>query len=149
MDEEEGGGASEAVPTEVAPAEDWSHLGAELLGRLLDELPMPVGVVDPDGRIPFQNRRVRELFGFALDEVSHVEVFRRLVYPDDSYRAEVVQSFRAAAERAKVSGAEFRFGPIRMRTRGGGDHEVEIAGTFVGERLVVVFDDVTDKLRME
>jgi PAS domain S-box-containing protein len=149
MDEQDRAAPSAAAASEAAAVEDWSHLGAELLGRLLDELPMPVAVVDPDGSIPFQNRRSRELFGYALDEIPHVEVFRRLVYPDESYRTAVVDRFRAAAESAKNSGDEFRFGPIRMRTRGGGDHEVEIDGTFVGDRLVVVFNDVTDKVRVE
>jgi PAS domain S-box-containing protein len=36
-----------------------------------------------------------------------------------------------------------------MRTSDGAEHEVEIVGTFVGERLVVALDDVTDKLRVE
>ncbi len=145
MAEDSGGDGASVAPRMAA----WSHLGADLLVRAFDELPMPVTLLAPDGRIQFWNRRARELFGYTLDEVSHVETWRRLAYPDEAYRTDIVERWGAAVQRARESGGELRFGPIHLRTRHGGEREVEIVGTFVDERVLVVFNDVTEKLHVE
>jgi two-component system, cell cycle sensor histidine kinase and response regulator CckA len=114
---------------------------------MLDAMPIAVAWVSPDGRIGFWNLRARALFGYSLDEVRDRSTWYRLAYPDDDYRAEVVGRWESAVREAARDRSEIRFDAVRIRTSAGVDVHVEIQATFVDEKLVVVFHDVTDKLR--
>jgi two-component system, cell cycle sensor histidine kinase and response regulator CckA len=73
----------------------------------------------------------------------------RLAYPDDDYRREVVTRWENAVQEASRDRSEIRFESVRIRTMTGAPVDVDIHGTFVDDRLLVVFHDVTDRLRGE
>jgi hypothetical protein len=64
---------------------------SEALFRILENLPMALGVAEPvlpDGTIPpdasvtFYNKKWRDLFGFGTDEVKNVTQATERLYPD-------------------------------------------------------------------
>jgi PAS domain S-box-containing protein len=116
---------------------------------MLEALPVPVSWAEADGRIAFWNRRAEELFGYSSADVPSVADWYRLAYPDDAYRAEVVRGWEQAMSRAREGQREIHFGPVAVRTKQGHVVDVQIAGTLVGDQLLVIFHDVTDRLRAE
>ena len=120
-----------------------------LLRHMLDAMPIAASWLDSEGRVGFWNRRARLLFGYTLDEVQDRPNWYRSAYPDDAYRAEVVERWSKALAAASHDRREIQFGAVRVRTRAGADVEVELQVSFVDDKLLVVFHDVTDRLRAE
>ena len=118
----------------------------ELLRHMLDAMPIAASWVDSDGRIGFWNRRARLLFGYVLEEVHDRATWYRLAYPDEAYRADVAARWSKALQEATRERSEIRLGAVRVRTKSGADVEVELQGTFVEDKLLVVFHDVTDRM---
>jgi two-component system cell cycle sensor histidine kinase/response regulator CckA len=135
------------VPDEGEAPRVGSAEQESLLHRMLDAMPIAVGWVSPDGRIGFWNRRAQALFGYSLEQVSDCPTWYRLAYPDDDYRSEVIGRWESAVRAAARDRSEIRFDAVRVRTSAGVDVQVEIQATFVDDKLLVVFHDVTDKLR--
>jgi len=123
---------------------------AESLARaMLDALPMPVSWAEANGNIAFWNRRAEQLFGYSSEQVANVEAWYALAYPDASYRAQVVERWNRAVQEAINGGGELHFEAVRIRTRMGTDLDVEISATVVHGRLLVVFNDLTERQHAE
>jgi two-component system, cell cycle sensor histidine kinase and response regulator CckA len=135
------------VPDEGEAPRAGSAEQESLLHRMLDAMPIAVGWVSPDGRIGFWNRRAQALFGYSLEQVCDRPTWHRLAYPDDDYRSEVIGRWESAVRAAARDRSEIRFDAVRIRTSAGVDVQVEIQATFVDDKLLVVFHDVTDKQR--
>ncbi len=142
MDDQSGNTLDAAVAVPAGAPES-------LLRHILDAMPIAAGWVDDEGRIGFWNRRARLLFGYTLEDAQDRTSWYRLAYPDEAYRADVVGRWSAAVAAAARDRSEIQFGAVRVRTRAGTDVDVELQGSFVDDKLLVVFHDVTDRLRTE
>ncbi len=142
--EQSGGAHSEVEVSGVQPGEQ-----VRVLTHMLEAMPIATSWVDGDGRIGFWNRRARLLFGYSLEDVRDRQNWYRLAYPDEAYRADILGRWSDAVREASRDRREIAFGPVRVRTRAGADVDVELHGTFVDDKLLVVFHDVTDRLRAE
>jgi PAS domain S-box-containing protein len=135
---------------ERPPADFAESDGAESLTRqMLDALPIPVSWADADGRISYWNRRAEALFGYSSDEVPDLETWYERAFPDAGYRRDFIERWNSTLLRARETSQESHFEAVRVRTRSGRSVDVELSGTFVGERLLLVFHDVTARLSAE
>ncbi len=124
-------------------------MAESLTRQMLDALPLPLSWSDADGRISYWNRRAEALFGYASDEVPDLQTWYERAYPDAAYRRDVVDRWNEALARARETAAECHLEGVRVRTRSGRVVDVEISGTFVSDRLLVVFHDVTARMSAE
>ncbi|MEO7034714.1 MAG: ATP-binding protein [Polyangiaceae bacterium] len=122
---------------------------AGLFERMLGALPTAAGWVSSDGQIGFWNRRARALFGYSLEQVRDRPTWHRLAYPDEDYRRDVVDRWERAVREAEHDGSEIRLDAVRIRTAFGSDVSVEVQGTFVDDKLLLVFHDVTSRVQAE
>lgn len=113
------------------------------LRRILEASPLPVSWADARGTVEFWNRRAAELFGYEAADVRTVEEWFLKAYPDPAYRLEVAGRWNREVEEARRTGADIRGGEVRVACKDGSVRTVEVVGTLVGERLLVVFHDVT------
>ncbi|TVS06368.1 MAG: PAS domain S-box protein [Cyanobium sp. PLM2.Bin73] len=115
------------------------------LRRILDFLPVAIGInrLEPPQEIVFQNRRFQEIFGYSLEEIPNVEVWRELAYDDPEYRDAVASEWEEGVQ-ALASGGTLPPLEVRLLSRDRSRHDVIIAATRLDELMLVTFLDVTE-----
>ena len=130
--------------------------------RLLDFLPVPVAVdlvvgFDEQGEarteLLFHNRRFLEVLGYTVEELRTGADWKRVVYPDDDYRREVLEHWQTQRRVARERGATFVTTTSRIRCKDGEYRWFEIVYDFdraISEGFVVfAFTDVTRRKEMQ
>jgi two-component system, cell cycle sensor histidine kinase and response regulator CckA len=88
-----------AIATHVAVAIHRSGVEAELKRErekflmLADNVPLGLVAIDQGGSYTYVNAKFKEIFGYELEEVPDRETWRRLAYPDPTYRARVGEAW--------------------------------------------------------
>src|SRR5205807_8022842 len=112
----------------------------ELLGTIIDAIPVMLTVYDPDAKVLRLNPAFERLVGWSNRDAAGVSLMEEC-YPDPAYRAEMWEYMRSCRD---------GWLDVRMRTRDGRDLETSWAnvrladGTQVGIGL-----DITDRKRFE
>lgn len=125
-------------------------LDDEALRRLLDNIPVGIGIaepVEPDGsikpgaRIVYYNKHWVKMFGFDVGDVCTVEGATRRLYPDPAVLEERLRSRAEAAARRRAGGGE----QTEARAMGAEGKWLNVltGTTVVGDRLVVTMLDIT------
>ena len=132
------------------------NLDDEALRRLLDNIPVGIGIaepVEPDGsikpgaRIVYYNRQWVKMFGFDVDDVRTVKEATRRLYPDPGLLKHRLRSRKEAAARSREGGGE----ETEARAMGAGGEWLHVitGTTVVGNRLVVTMLDITAQKKAE
>jgi PAS domain S-box-containing protein len=117
------------------------------LRAILDATPFPVALADLQGdAIEFWSSSALELFGHV---VSTTAEWYEVAYPDPEYRREVLERWMPLLEEARSSGRPVNTGEYRITCHDGSERICELWATFVADRLVVTFNDVTKRRRAE
>ena len=117
------------------------------LRAILDATPFPVVFVDvQDNNIDFYSRSAITLFGHAAQNATE---WYELAYPDPDYRREVIERWKPFLEKARQSGQVIDAGLYRITCSNGSVRLCELYAAFVADRLVITFDDVTERKRAE
>lgn len=122
------------------------------LRRLLDDIPVGIGVAEPvetdgsikpDARIVYYNKHWVKMFGFDVDDVITVEGATRRLYPDADLHAQRIRSRQEAAARRRAGGGE----QTEARAMGANGQWVDVlTGTsVVGDRLIVTMLDIGEE----
>ncbi len=115
------------------------------LRAILDATPFPVALVDlEDNNINYWSRSALTLFGHTAPTAAE---WYQLAYPDPDYRQEVIDRWKPYLEQAKLSGLPVNTGEYRVTCRDGTVRICELYATFLADRLVVTFNDVTGRKR--
>ena len=118
--------------------------------RLLEASPLPVALAAPSGRIEFLSQRFVQDFGYDLADIPDLEHWWSLAHPDPTYREEVRRQWAAALERAADHDGIIRpQQTFDITRRDGSVRTMEIQGTLLGKRLLVIFNDLTERVRDE
>jgi len=117
------------------------------LRAVLDATPFPIALVDiEDNVIDFWSRSALELFGHtALTAAAWYE----LAYPDPEYRREVIERWKPALEKARLSGQAVNSGEYRISCHDGSVRICELYAAFLADKLVVTFNDITSRKQAE
>jgi PAS domain S-box-containing protein len=131
--------------TERKRAEEILRDSEARLRAVLDAAPFPVALVDvDDNAIDYWSSSALALFGHTAPTA---EEWYRLAYPDPAYRQEVIDRWRPFLESARSSGETVNTGEYLVTCADGSVLVCELYATFVADRLVVTFDDVTERRR--
>jgi len=111
--------------------------------------PLPLCIVDTAGRIAVRNEQFLRVFGYDEASVPTLDKWWIKAYPDDAYRAWVLESWndnvaRADAEQRAIAPVEYRVtcadGSVRM---------MEISGVTLDSGFLATFVDVTERRRAQ
>ncbi len=117
------------------------------LRAVLDTTPFPVALVDAqDQKIEFWSRSALTLFGHTAPTAPE---WYQIAYPDPDYRREVVERWRPALEMARVSNQPVNTGEYRVTCSDGSARTCELYAAFLSGRLIVTFNDITERKRAE
>ncbi|WP_313072056.1 diguanylate cyclase [Melaminivora sp.] len=117
-----------------------------LLQHLMHEMPIGLALVDGAGHMYFRNRRFLEYFGYDDSELSTLEQWWSLVYPDPGYRAEVVARWSAALAQATHQGGDITPEEYRTTSRDGTERVMAVGGLVFGGHFLATFQDRTEEL---
>ena len=117
------------------------------LRAVLDATPFPVAVVDlEDNVIGFWSRSAHTLFGHTASTASE---WYRVAYPDPGYQQEVIERWKPFLEIARVSGQPVNTGEYQVTCSDGSVRICELYATFLPDNLIVTFNDITERQRVE
>ena len=116
---------------------------------LVEGAPTPIAVSDSEGRIELVNKEFVRLFGYTRDDVPTVQVWNERAYPDETYRAESVARWNAELEAAVREERSVVPHEYFITCKSGEVRTAAISGAVVGDRLLVLLDDVTERRRIE
>ena len=133
--------------TERKRAEETLRNSEMRLRAALDATPFPIALVDVQGsNIDFWSRSALTLFGHTAP--TGAEWFQ-IAHPDPDYRRQVIDRWEAALEKARLSAQAVNTGEYRITCRDGSVRVCELYAAFLADRLIVTFDDITDRQRAE
>jgi PAS domain S-box-containing protein len=133
--------------TERKRAEESIRKSEAQLRAILDATPFPIALVDVlDNNIEYWSRSAFTLFGHTAPTTDE---WYLKAYPDPDYRREVIDRWKQSVERARLSAQAVNTGAYRVVCRNGSVRICELYAVFVADRLIVTFNDVTERQQAE
>ena len=128
-------------------AEDSLRENEDNLRAILDATPFPVALVDlQDNNINFWSHSALTLFGHTAPTTP---AWYQLAYPDPDYQRDVIERWKPCLEEAQISGLPVNTGEYRVNCRDGSVRICEIYATFLADKLIVTFNDITERKQAE
>jgi len=117
--------------------------------QLFDSSPMPVALIGIDGRFLGVSKRWADSYGYALEDAPTLQRWWELVCPDPNRRRDAINEWEAALQSARSHGTQI--GPFSHRIvgRDGQARATEITATLLGNDVLTVFQDVTQRQTAE
>jgi PAS domain S-box-containing protein len=119
------------------------------LRELVDVSPFGIAVMNAQGDFAQLNRKFIELFGYGSDELRTVDDWWPRAFPDPTYRAETQQGWAAARLAAEKRGVESQAFEATVTCKDGTRRMIEFRSKNVGDVLIVVCLDLTERRRAE
>ncbi len=99
-----------------------------------------------DDHIRYWSRSAHTLFGHTA---STTPEWYRIAYPDPDYRREVIERWKPALDVARQSSQALNTGVYRVTCRDGSVRICELYASFLADRLIVTFNDITQRQQAE
>ena len=117
--------------------------------KIVEFSPIAMALAGADGTIDYINRKTVETFGYLHDDIPNLDRWWGQTYPDEAYRAEVIVQWTARVEVALANNREIEPAEYNVTCKNGSAKVVSIFGVWVGEQVLVIFDDVTERKEAE
>jgi len=117
--------------------------------HLIDSSPLPMLVTDLNERVLLGNAKFAEIFGYSLEDVADIEAWWPMVYPDPAYRVMVRQEWVSRIASARQTGQSTDPMEVELRCKDGGIRRVQMSASVCSDRLLIVFNDFTERTRLE
>ncbi len=120
----------------------------ELFRLYIQKSPIPTVIYNDSGIIEFVNDRFTDTYGYTLADIPDINTWWRVVYPDKKYRREVQAIWEGFRERAAADHFEIKSRQYQITCKNGRQCIVEIFGYRLGNKNLILFNDVTEHLKM-
>jgi PAS domain S-box-containing protein len=117
--------------------------------RLTKLSPVPVLIINRQGDIEYLNDRFLTTFGYNLDDIPNLEAWWRCAYPDEHHRLKGMANWRQATEKAAREHTDIEPSESRVTCKDGTVRIAEIFGTRIGNKNLVILQDITERKRAE
>ncbi|MEI7639050.1 MAG: PAS domain S-box protein, partial [Syntrophus sp. (in: bacteria)] len=129
--------------TERKQAEEGLRKSEARLRAILDATPFPVALVDTQDKIiDFWSHSALTLFGHTAPTTDE---WYQIAYPDPDYRREVIDRWKPFLEIAQESNQTVNTGEYRVTCSDGSVRICELYATFLSDKLIVTFNDITER----
>ena len=135
--------------TERKRVEEALRKSEEYFRRLTKQSPAPIAIIGDSGEVDFLNERFSATFGYILDDLPNLGAWRQLAYPDEQYRQEVIATWQEAVERAGSEPGDIEPHEYRVTCKDGTIRIVEIFGSRIGNKILVLLNDITERKQTE
>jgi two-component system, cell cycle sensor histidine kinase and response regulator CckA len=127
-------------------AERAARNSEQTLRTLMDIMPVGVFLTDQDGTVQYVNEFLVEWFGYGREQVTTLDAWFALAFPDPDYRREMAAAQRAAmAQGRNAEAVAAKPFDARVTCQGGSVRHVLFSNQVQGEQAIVVVVDITDR----
>lgn len=112
---------------------------------MLNWLPFGFEIASYDEQIQFANSQFSALFGYSQDEISNIDDWFRLSYPDPQYREYARSKWEGEIAKARAEDREMTPFDLEVRTASGQDRTIQFRHRTVGNFNVNLYLDVTSE----
>ena len=130
-------------------AENALRQSKEQFRSLVENSPLAMALVDSEGVIEYINLKAIEIFGYLPQDIPNMDRWWVQAYPDKKYRDEVIAQWSGLVGEALVNKREIEQREYRVTCKNGSVKVVTIYGVWVGDKVLAVFEDVTERKRNE
>ncbi|MCD4797920.1 MAG: PAS domain S-box protein [Methanosarcinales archaeon] len=134
--------------TERKQAEEVLRESEEKFRKLTEHLPVAIAVVDKNEKTEYANRKYFETIGNIYETPNLADWFL-CVYPDEEYRKYVIEKWYVDIEKSIKEGKEVEPFEYNITCKDGKVRVMEISGTWIGDKFVTIFNDVTERVHAE
>jgi PAS domain S-box-containing protein len=134
--------------TERKKAEELLRDSEERFKRLIGNAPIAMSIINIDGTIEYTNEKHVEVTGYKKEDNFTLERWWKSVYPDEEYRKDVISKWNAYINNSST-GEEAGIHERRLACKDGVIKDIELQFTRVGDKVIVVFNDITERKKLE
>ena len=134
--------------TERKKAEEVLRESEKKFKSLLEDAPLAITVVNTAGEIEFINTKNVEIIGYTRDETPTLPIWWSLAYPDPEERKEITVSWGNIQHRI-LSGEDVGRTVRKITCKDGTKRDVELSFSRAGNKVVVIFNDVSERTKAE
>lgn len=120
----------------------------ERFRRLLDDSPMAISIINREGTIEYVNKTHQEIMGYDLTDIPTLERWWSLAYPDAEERKLISLAWNDIVERL-FRGERINNVMRRITCKDGTVKDLELRITRLWDTIIVTFDDITERAKME
>lgn len=120
-----------------------------LIRDIIEQSPMSIAIVSFDGTIEYINPRAIDTFGYYPKDIPHMVDWWRQAYPDPQYRELVIQIWNGLIDQALASNGEILRKDYKVTCKNGEEKNTVIFGRIVRDKVIAMFEDITDRKRAE
>jgi PAS domain S-box-containing protein len=117
--------------------------------QAFERAPIPMGITLSDGRREHINPAFIATFGYTLDEIPTVSTWVEQAYPDPVYRRQVLEEWDRRMAKAKEENRPMKPYEVNITCKDGTVRNIEVLGAWMENRLLVFFNDITERKRAE
>jgi PAS domain S-box-containing protein len=111
--------------------------------ELIENSPLPMAVINPDKTYSVNNMFSR-MFGYSEKDMATFDDWFNLAMPDENYRQKVISLWVG-----HVTGDRFGGETFKVACKSGETLEIEVRHKLIGNRNLLIFNDLTDRKRVE
>ncbi len=134
---------------ELSEEEKRLRESEERFRLLFDYSPVAMAILDYTGNIELLNEKFLSTIGYTLIDIPSINDWWLHAYPDPVYRMEQMRRWNRSVESALENSEEILSQETRVTCKDGSEKILEIFGTLIGEKLLIIFSDVTGRKETE
>ena len=116
---------------------------------LVVDAPIPMSVANAQGDIDYLNRSFQEVLGYSLEDLPNLEAWWEKAYPDPDVRGRIRMQWNEAVVTAVAAGTPVPPTVYPVGCKDGRTAAMEIQASIIGEHVLAMFSDVSDRQRGE
>jgi len=117
--------------------------------QVVESSPLPMAIGTETGISEYVNPKFVETFGYTLEDIPRLIDWFRLAYPDPAHHEMMVSKWQETLERWSRNGGLSESIEAVVTCKDGSKLVMQIFGTLMGNKALVVFNDLTERKRME
>ena len=135
--------------TERKQAEASYRFSTSKFEDLFNKAAIPLCIVNKETSTLKFNKKFEETFGWIEEDVSTLEEWWLLAYPDPAYRKWVVDTCYAETTRATETNTDIKPIEYDVNCKNGDIRRTVVFGSFAGDDLLLTFFDITERKQSE
>ena len=117
--------------------------------KSIENSPMAMAIVSTKGVIEFFNQKAIKISGYLPQDIPTMERWWVQAYPDRDYRKEAVADWTERVRRGIAAGGEIKGSEYRVTCKDRTVRTMFISGAYIAGKIVVLFDDITERKKAE
>ncbi|MCK5537552.1 MAG: PAS domain S-box protein, partial [Bacteroidales bacterium] len=117
--------------------------------KMIEQLPLPMVIIDEKQDIEYFNDKFIEQFGYTLNDISTIEKWRATVYPDEKMRNEVKNSWDLAISEAVANNTNIKMQEWEITIKDGTNRLCEFYMMPFSGFSLIVMNDITERKIVE